>query len=151
MLCPTYSPCLTCIPKSLEMPGNLAKWAFRDVVPLASVRVVNSSEFVGERPMGTTVRVEVPLCVCGCLTRPEQARELLLAGADKISVNTAALDRPELVSELAGRFGTQCVVVAIDAARSNGSWKAYASAGHRPTGRDAASSQLVASPASSSG
>lgn len=84
-------------------------------------------------------RVDVPLCVGGGITRPEQARELLLAGADKISVNTAALDRPELVSELAGRFGTQCVVVAIDAARSNGSWKAYASAGHRPTGRDAIS------------
>ena len=46
------------LPKSLEMPGNSAKWAFRDIVPLASVRVVNYSEFVGERPMGTTARVD---------------------------------------------------------------------------------------------
>jgi Tfp pilus assembly protein PilF len=46
------------LPKSLEMPGNLAKWAFRDVEPLDSVRVVNYSEFVGERPMGTTARVD---------------------------------------------------------------------------------------------
>jgi cyclase len=82
-------------------------------------------------------QVDVPLCVGGGITSAEQARELLLAGADKVSVNTAALDRPELIEELAGRFGTQCVVVALDAARRNGSWQAYAGAGRRPTGRDA--------------
>jgi len=83
------------------------------------------------------VTVDVPLCVGGGVSRAEHARELLLAGADKISVNTAPLDRPELISELAERFGTQCVVVAIDAARRNGGWEAHASAGRRPTGRDA--------------
>ena len=82
-------------------------------------------------------QVDVPLCVGGGISTTEQARELLLAGADKVSVNTAALDRPELVSELALRFGTQCVVVAIDAARADGGWEAYAGAGRRPTGRDA--------------
>jgi imidazole glycerol-phosphate synthase subunit HisF len=82
-------------------------------------------------------RVDVPLCVGGGIASADQARELLLAGADKISVNTAALDRPELVSELAERFGTQCVVVAIDAARRNGGWEAFAGAGRRATGRDA--------------
>jgi cyclase len=82
-------------------------------------------------------QVDVPLCVGGGVSSAEQARELLLAGADKVSVNTAALDRPELVGELASRFGAQCVVVAIDAARSNGGWQAYAGAGRRPTGRDA--------------
>ena len=82
-------------------------------------------------------QVDVPLCVGGGVSSVEQARELLLAGADKVSVNTAALDRPELVGELAGRFGAQCVVVAIDAARENGGWQAYAGAGRRATGRDA--------------
>ncbi|HEY0388036.1 MAG TPA: imidazole glycerol phosphate synthase subunit HisF [Gaiellales bacterium] len=81
--------------------------------------------------------VDVPLCVGGGVTSAEQARELLLAGADKVSVNTAALDRPQLVTELSERFGTQCVVVAIDASRRDGRWETYAGAGRRPTGRDA--------------
>jgi cyclase len=81
--------------------------------------------------------VDVPLCVGGGVSATGHARELLLAGADKISVNTAPLDRPALISELADHFGTQCVVVAIDAARRNGGWEAHASAGRRPTGRDA--------------
>jgi cyclase len=83
------------------------------------------------------VTVDVPLCVGGGVSDAEHGRQLLLAGADKISVNTAPLDRPGLISELAGRFGSQCVVVAIDAARRNGSWEAHASAGRRATGRDA--------------
>jgi imidazole glycerol-phosphate synthase subunit HisF len=82
-------------------------------------------------------RIDVPLCVGGGVARVEQARDLLLAGADKVSVNTAPLDRPALVAELAERFGSQCVVVAIDAARADGSWRAYASAGRRPTRWDA--------------
>jgi cyclase len=82
-------------------------------------------------------RVDVPLCVGGGVARVEQARDLLLAGADKVSVNTAPLDRPALVAELAERFGSQCVVVAIDAARADSSWRAYASAGRRPTRWDA--------------
>lgn len=82
-------------------------------------------------------RVDVPLCVGGGIAFPDQARELLLAGADKVSINTAPLDRPELVDELAYRFGSQCVVVAIDAARDGDGWQAFASAGRRPTGRDA--------------
>jgi cyclase len=81
--------------------------------------------------------VDVPLCVGGGVSGTAQARELLLAGADKISVNTAPLDRPALIAELADRFGSQCVVVAIDAARENGGWQAHASGGRRPTGRDA--------------
>lgn len=82
-------------------------------------------------------RVDVPLCVGGGVDGFGRARDLLLAGADKVSVNTAPLDRPELVSELAERLGSQCVVVAVDAARANGGWEAHASAGTRPTGRDA--------------
>jgi imidazole glycerol-phosphate synthase subunit HisF len=83
--------------------------------------------------------VDVPLCVGGGVSSADHARQLLWAGADKISINTAPLDRPALVSELADRFGSQCVVVAIDAARQNGGWQAYAGAGRRASGRDAVS------------
>jgi imidazole glycerol-phosphate synthase subunit HisF len=83
-------------------------------------------------------RVDVPLCVGGGVADAGHGRELLLAGADKVSSNSAPLDRPALIEELADRFGSQCVVIAIDAARDgNGSWQAFASAGRRPTGRDA--------------
>ncbi|HYX87660.1 MAG TPA: HisA/HisF-related TIM barrel protein [Gaiellales bacterium] len=83
-------------------------------------------------------RVDVPLCVGGGVDGVGRARDLLLAGADKISVNTAAIERPALVSELAGRLGSQCVVVAVDAAREpGGGWHAYAAAGRRRAGRDA--------------
>ena len=84
------------------------------------------------------VRVDVPLCIGGGVSSVDQARDLLNAGADKVSSNSAPLDRPELIGELADRFGSQCVVIAIDAAADgDGSWGAFASAGRRPTGRDA--------------
>jgi imidazole glycerol-phosphate synthase subunit HisF len=79
-------------------------------------------------------RVDVPLSVGGGIDRAERARELLLAGADKISVNSAVLRRPELIDELAELLGTQCVVVAMDAARENGGWQTYARGGMEPTG-----------------
>ncbi|MGN6380733.1 MAG: imidazole glycerol phosphate synthase subunit HisF, partial [Gaiellales bacterium] len=82
-------------------------------------------------------QVDVPLTVGGGVRSPEQARDLLLAGADKVSTNTAALDRPGLVDELAERFGRQCVVVAVDAHRDgNGSWRARGAAGARGRPRD---------------
>jgi cyclase len=63
---------------------------------------------------------------------------VLDAGADKVSVNSAALSRPELIDELAEVFGAQCVVLAIDAKRSGaGGWEAYSAGGRTPTGRDA--------------
>ena len=86
--------------------------------------------------------VDVPLCVGGGVSASEHARELLLAGADKISINTAPLDRPELISELADQFGTQCVVVAIDARRRDAAdpargWEVYTHGGRTATGLDA--------------
>lgn len=82
-------------------------------------------------------RVDVPLCVGGGVAGAGDARDLLLAGADKVSVNTAALTRPGVVSELAEAFGSQCVVVAVDAARTNGGWIARSGGGRIETGRDA--------------
>ena len=82
--------------------------------------------------------VFIPFTVGGGIRSAEDAQGMLDAGADKVSVNSAALERPELIDELAGTFGSQCVVLAIDARQQKGgSWEAYLAGGRTPTGRDA--------------
>jgi cyclase len=82
--------------------------------------------------------VFVPLTIGGGIRSMADAQAVLDAGADKVSVNSAALQRPELIDELASRFGAQCVVLAIDAKSSvNGGWEAFLAGGRTPTGRDA--------------
>jgi cyclase len=87
----------------------------------------------------TADNVFVPFTIGGGIRSPDDAQAVLDAGADKVSVNSAALARPELVDELALRFGSQCVVLAVDAkARPAGDgWEAYVAGGRRPAGRDA--------------
>jgi cyclase len=87
----------------------------------------------------TAEEVFIPLTVGGGVRTAEDGRRLLRAGADKVGVNTAALDRPALVAELAAEFGAQCVVVAVDArARPDGTgWDVYTHGGRRETGVDA--------------
>ncbi len=88
----------------------------------------------------TAEEVFIPLTVGGGIRVVADARRLLRAGCDKVSVNSAAVDRPSLVEELAVEFGTQCVVVAIDARRRTGStpgWEVYVRGGRTPTGIDA--------------
>ncbi|WP_116997878.1 imidazole glycerol phosphate synthase subunit HisF [Desertimonas flava] len=81
--------------------------------------------------------VFIPFTVGGGVRTLEDARRLLRAGADKVSVNTAAVERPELIGEIASDFGAQCVVCAIDAkARDGGSWEVYLHGGRTPTGVD---------------
>lgn len=82
-------------------------------------------------------RIDVPLTVGGGVSDEPHVRDLLGAGADKVSINSAALDRPTLVTECAERHGSQCIVVAIDARRVGDTWEAVASGGRRTTGRDA--------------
>jgi cyclase len=83
-------------------------------------------------------RIFIPLTVGGGVRRPEDARALLEAGADKVAVNTAALDRPELIGELSRRFGSQATVLSVDALRRpGGGWEVVAAGGRRPTGREA--------------
>ena len=80
----------------------------------------------------------MPLTVGGGVRTVEDARALLLAGADKVAVNSAAVARPALVGEMAERFGAQCVVGAIDARQvSPGHWEIYTHGGRKPTGIDA--------------
>lgn len=82
--------------------------------------------------------VFIPFTIGGGVRSREDAQAVLDAGADKVSVNSAALARPELLSELAETFGAQCVVLAVDARRrDDGSYEAYVNGGRTPTGRDA--------------
>ncbi len=83
-------------------------------------------------------QVFIPLTVGGGVRAVEDVRRLLNAGADKISINTAAIQSPRLVADAAGRFGSQCIVVAIDAkADGPGRWQVYTHGGRRGTGLDA--------------
>ena len=86
----------------------------------------------------TAKKVFVPLTVGGGITSPEDFAKLLRAGADKVSVNSAALKNPRLIADAAARFGSQCVVAAIDAKRmEDGSWHAFSAGGRVDTGIDA--------------
>jgi cyclase len=82
-------------------------------------------------------RVFIPLTVGGGVRRLEDVRRLLNAGADKISINTAAVQNPDLVREASGVVGNQCIVVAIDAKRNGAGWEVYTHGGRKPTGLDA--------------
>ena len=86
----------------------------------------------------TAARVFLPLTVGGGIRSTEDMRKLLLAGADKCSINSAAVARPDLISEAAHKFGSQCVVVAVDAKQAeSGKWHVYTHGGRRDTGMDA--------------
>jgi cyclase len=80
--------------------------------------------------------VFIPFTIGGGIRSAADAQAVLDAGADKVSINSAALASPDLIDELARTFGAQCVVLAIDAKRVNGSWEAYVAGGRTPSGRD---------------
>ena len=84
-------------------------------------------------------QVFIPLTVGGGVRRVEDVRRLLNAGADKVSINTAAVQNPQLVRDASGRFGAQCIVVAIDAKRkaTGDGWEVFTHGGRTPTGLDA--------------
>ncbi len=79
----------------------------------------------------------MPLTVGGGVRSAEDARALLLAGADKVAVNSAAVARPEVVADIAARFGSQCVTASVDARRVDGHWEVFTHGGRRATGIDA--------------
>ena len=85
----------------------------------------------------TAEKIFIPLTVGGGIRHLGDIRRLLKAGADKVSVNTAAVKDPYFVERASKRFGSQCIVIAIDAKRKNGGWEVYTHGGRVPTGIDA--------------
>ncbi len=86
----------------------------------------------------TAEQLFIPLTVGGGVRSLQDMERMLNSGADKVGINTAAVERPELVREAADRFGSQCVVIAIDAKRiAQGKWEVYTYGGRKPTGIDA--------------
>ncbi len=107
--------------------------AFLDITASSDARdtIVPVIERVAEQ-------VFIPLTVGGGVRKVEDVRKLLNAGADKVSINTAAVDNPALVADAAGRFGSQAIVVAVDAKSAGpGRWEVYTHGGRKPTGLDA--------------
>jgi cyclase len=106
--------------------------AFLDITASSDERdtIVNVVEAVA-------AQVFIPLTVGGGVRSAADVRRLLNAGADKVSINTAAVQDPGIVEDAAGRFGAQCIVVAIDAKRAGAGWEVFTHGGRKPTGLDA--------------
>ena len=122
-------------------PVELAKYysdqGADEIVFLDITATSDARDTVADVVERTAAQVFVPLTVGGGIRTLEDFQRLLRAGADKISVNSAAVARPELISEAAERFGSQCVVLAVDArARGDGTWEVVVAGGRKPTGID---------------
>ena len=122
-------------------PVELAKYysdqGADEIVFLDITATSDARDTVADVVERTAAQVFVPLTVGGGIRTLEDFRRLLRAGADKISVNSAAVARPELISEAAERFGSQCVVLAVDArSQGDGTWEVVVAGGRKPTGID---------------
>jgi cyclase len=109
-----------------------------EVVFLDITATHEKRETIVELARRTADDVFVPFTIGGGIRSVEDAQAVLDAGADKVAVNSAAVDRPDLLNELASQFGAQCVVLAIDAKqRAEGGWEVFVAGGRTPTGVDA--------------
>ena len=122
----------------VELSAHYDRAGADELVFLDITATSDKRETVVELARRTADEVFIPFTLGGGIRSVADAQAVLDAGADKVSINSAALTRPELIDELARNFGAQCVVLAIDAkARGEGGWEAYLAGGRTPTGRDA--------------
>src|SRR5690349_9168101 len=121
----------------VELAAHYDRAGADELVFLDSTATHERRDTMAKLARRTADEVFIPFTIGGGIRSATDAQAVLDAGADKVSVNSAALARPELLGELAGVFGSQCVVLAIDAKR-NGSdgWQAYVAGGRTPAGRD---------------
>lgn len=108
-----------------------------EIVFLDVKATISGAETLRSAVRKTAERLFIPLTVGGGIRSFQDVRATLKAGADKTSLNTAAVESPELIAQCADAFGSQCVVVAIDAKRKGDGWEVYTYSGTRPTGLDA--------------
>ena len=123
----------------VELAARYDREGADELVFLDITATVEGRESTYEVITRTAEQVFIPLTVGGGVRAEDDVRRLLRAGADKVALNTAAVREPALLARCAERFGTQCIVAAIDARRvgSNGSWEVVVEAGRTPAGRDA--------------
>jgi len=121
----------------VELAAHYDREGADEIVFLDITATHEKRDTIAKLARHTADEVFVPFTIGGGVRSVADAQAVLDAGADKVSVNSAALERPELLNELAAVFGAQCVVLAIDAkARDSGGWEAYLAGGRTPTGRD---------------
>lgn len=131
--------------EGLRVVGNPQEFARRyyadgidEIVYMDVVASLYGRNNLSEIVEKTAENVFIPITVGGGVRAREDVETLLRCGADKIAINTAATSRPEIISELANRFGSQCIVLSIEAIRNkNGGWLAYTDNGREHTGLDA--------------
>ena len=124
----------------VELAARYDREGADELVFLDITASIDSRDTTIDMVRRTAEEVFIPFTVGGGIRSVEDARGILRAGADKVSVNTAAVDGPELVTGLAAEFGIQCVVVAVDARRSTAvpsGFEVFTHGGRTPTGRDA--------------
>jgi cyclase len=120
----------------VELAAHYDREGADELVFLDITATHEKRDTIAKLARSTADEVFVPFTIGGGIRSVSDAQAVLDAGADKVSVNSAALQRPELLNELAEVFGAQCVVLAIDAKESDGVWEAYLAGGRTPTGRD---------------
>ena len=124
----------------VELAARYDEEGADEVVFLDITASSDARETIVELARRTAEEVFIPFTIGGGVRSVDDARQLLRVGADKVSVNTSAVARPELISDIAQEFGNQCVVVAIDARQvESGAWEVFTHGGRKPTGLDAVS------------
>lgn len=120
-----------------EMASEYEKQGADEVTFLDIAASLESRDTMLDVVSRTAENLFIPLCVGGGIKTAEDMRLALNAGADKVSMNSAAISNPDVISECAGKFGKQCVVVAIDAKMNGNRWEVFTHGGTRSTGLDA--------------
>ena len=120
-----------------ELAGRYNREGADEIVFLDISATIEGRKATLEVVSRTAETVFIPLTVGGGVREEDDVRDLLRAGADKVSLNTAAVRDPSLLARCADRFGSQCVVVAVDAKRDGAGWRVHVEAGRTPTDLDA--------------
>ena len=124
----------------VELAARYDEMGADEIVFLDITASSDARDTIVELATHTAEEVFIPFTIGGGIRTVDDARRLLRVGADKVSVNTSAVARPELISDIADEFGTQCVVLAIDARHVEGeAWEVFTHGGRKPTGLDAVS------------
>lgn len=121
----------------VELAAQYAKQGADELVFLDISATLEERATIIELVSAVAKTINIPFTVGGGISSVDQAKKIVLAGAEKVSVNSSAVKRPELISELAQEFGQQCVVVAIDAKKIDDEWMVFVAGGTKPTGLNA--------------